>query len=245
MAWKFPDKKEGPLEVINTEDTNQSFLSTVEEMTGQVNEQNIAAAGFSDTSKYAKTVAYRHAKVEVLVDGYEVGDSSWPTPPTYSMYDDGLGPANKTALLTRSSTWNSIYSIDGTTGNLEYTFTSTGGLLFITARLWGGQYALKYDPSLNSTIVKYRYNPILFGLKLNGAFIPESIDGNISITNYQNPIDTGNREVFSVNIDLVIPVTPGKNTVEVVAMVRSLDAQQKYMIPMVGSRALILWEISN
>ena len=244
MAWRFPDKKEESLGVMNTEDTNRSFISVVEEMTGELNEQNIAADAFSDTSKYAKDVAYRHAKVEVLVDGYEVGDSSWTTPPTYSMYDDGLGPANKTALLTRSSTWNSIYSTDGTTGNLEYTFISTGGLLFITARLWGAQYAL-YETVTTGEWTQYIYNPILFALKLNGAFIPESLDGNINVTNYQNPIDTGNREVFSVNIDLVVPVTPGKNTVEVVAMVRSMTADKKYMVPMVGSRSLILWEISN
>ena len=239
MAWKFPDKKEGSLEVINTEDTNQSFLSTVEEMTGQVNEQNIAAAGFSDTSKYAKTIAYRHAKTEVLVDGFQAGDATWLSPPGHSMYDDG-----KTAILTRSSTWTSIYSKDGTTGNLEYSFVSTGGLLFITARLWGAQLSLKPDISLGVVVI-YSYSPILFGLKLNGAFIPESIDGNISVTNYQYPRDTGNRQTFSVNIDFVVPVLPGKNVVEVVAMVRSVGSDHKYMVPMIGSRSLILWEISN
>ena len=170
MAWRFPDKKEEPLGIINTEDTNRSFISSAEELTGKLNEQNVAAGAFSDTSKYEKTVAYRHAKTEVLVDGYTVGD-------------------------------NSGYP--------------------------------------------YRYNPILFAVKLNGAFIPESLDGNISIARYQNPIDTGNRQVFSVNIDLVVPVLPGRTTVEVVAKVRSLNTDQKYMVPMVGSRSLILWEISN
>lgn len=239
MAWRFPDKKEDSLSVINTEDTNSSFISVVEELTGELNEQNIAADAFSDTSKYAKTVAYRHAKVEVSVDGYVVGDNtgSWAPNPN-SMYEDG-----KTAILTRSSTWNSIYSKDGTTGNLSYSFVSTGGLLFITARLWGAQYTLKHQATLSSD--PFAYNPILFAVKLNGALIPESMDGNISITRYQNPVDTGNREVFSVNIDLVVPVTPGKNVVEVVSKVRSLNADKKYMVPMVGSRSLILWEISN
>ena len=239
MAWRFPDKKEEPLGIINTEDTNRSFISSAEELTGKLNEQNVAAGAFSDTSKYEKTVAYRHAKTEVLVDGYTVGDNSGSWAPNLeSMYDDP-----KTAILTRSSLWTSIYSKDGTTGSLAYTFVSKGGLLFITARLWGAQLTLKYQASLSS--YPYRYNPILFAVKLNGAFIPESLDGNISIARYQNPIDTGNRQVFSVNIDLVVPVLPGRTTVEVVAKVRSLNTDQKYMVPMVGSRSLILWEISN
>ena len=75
--------------------------------------------------------------------------------------------------------------------------------------------------------------------------IQESTDGNLDALDYQIDLNTGNTGVFSVNIDFVVPVIPGETTVEVVARVRPQDVQSEVFVPMVGSRALILWEISK
>lgn len=232
MAWRFPDRKLEANSVIGIEDTNSAMLPSVEEATGQLNEQNFARNAFTTVLDYEKDIAYRHAKLEVDVAGSFTQVS--PTT-TESMYED-----NNTALLSKNTSWQTIQD-QGTNTPFRYDFVSRGGLLFITARLWGAQYAINTGALPANT----RLNPILFAIKLNGALIQESTDGNLDALDYQIDLNTGNTGVFSVNIDFVVPVIPGETTVEVVARVRPQDVQSEVFVPMVGSRALILWEISK
>lgn len=231
MSWKFPDKYFSSAGVMNTEDTNEAMLSSVEEITGQLGEQNFARNAFTTATNYEKDIAYRHAKVEVDVKG----DMPGVTPGTA----EGMLDDNNTAVLAKNSSWQSVETQVGN-NPLRYNFVSRGGLLFITARLWGAQYTTSSSAPQNIYL-----NPILFAIRLNGALIPESIDGNLDVLDYQNDANTGNTGVFSVNIDCVVPVVPGDTTVELVARVRPQVVQLSTWVPMVGSRALILWEISN
>ena len=225
MSWKFPDKHFSSSGVMNTEDTNEAMRSSVEEITGQLGEQNFARNAFTTATAYEKDIAYRHAKLEVDVKGYYDGTGA------ESMFVD-----NNTAILSRNTAWQTIQ--DQNTGTpFRYDFVSRGGLLFITARLWGSQLTLGGGT--------FRLNPILFAIRLNGALIPESIDGNLDVLDYSYDRDTGNTGTFCVNIDFVAPVVPGDTTVELVARVRPQAIESKKYVPMVGSRALILWEISN
>lgn len=232
MAWKFPDKYFSSLGVMNTEDTNEAMRSSVDEITGQLGEQNFARDAFPTATNYQKDIAYRHAKVEVDVLGAYEGISPGVT--------EGLLDDNNTAILNKNLTWQTIETQVGNTP-FQYNFVSRGGLLFITARLWGAQYLAKTG-TFNQ---EPKLNPILFGIRLNGALIPESVDGNLDALSYEQDYNTGNTGVFSVNIDCVVPVVPGDTTVEVVARVRPQAlAKDRYVIG-VGSRALILWEISS
>ena len=228
MSWKFPDKYFSSSGVMNTEDTNAAMLSSVEELTGELNEQNFARNAFTTATNYDKDVAYRHAKLEVDVAGYYSEDGA-----------ESLFADNNTARLSRNSTWQSV-SDQATNTPFRYNFVSRGGLLFLTARLWGSQ------PNISGLGAStFRLNPILFALKLNGALIPESIDGNLDVLDYTFDLYTGNTGTFCVNIDCVVPVLPGDTTVELVARVRPQGIQNKKFEPMIGSRSLILWEITN
>ena len=75
--------------------------------------------------------------------------------------------------------------------------------------------------------------------------IPESVDGNLDVLEYTRDRFTANTATFSVNIDFVVPVVPGDTTVELVARVRPQPNQTPRYVPMVASRTLILWEITN
>ena len=232
MSWKFPDKYFSSAGVMNTEDTNEAMLSSVEEITGQLGEQNFARNAFTTATNYEKDIAYRHAKVEVDVAG------TYPriAPTTLEAALDD----NNTAVLAKNSSWQSIETQVGN-NPFRYNFVSRGGLLFITARLWGAQYS-----NMNAAFPQnLRLNPALFAIRLNGALIPESLDGNLDVLDYQRDVNTGNTGVFSVNIDCVVPVVPGDTTVEVVARVRPQSYDSDKFVPLVGSRTLILWEISN
>ena len=229
MSWKFPDKYFSSSGVMNTEDTNEAMLSSVEELTGELNEQNFARNAFTTATNYDKDVAYRHAKLEVDVKGF----------------DAQLGPEsmfldNNTAILAVNTTWQSI-SDQNTNTPFRYNFVSRGGLLFITARLTGSD--LNVDAGVGASSIKLR--PISFALKLNGALIPESVDGNLDVLEYTRDRFTANTATFSVNIDFVVPVVPGDTTVELVARVRPQPNQTPRYVPMVASRTLILWEITN
>jgi hypothetical protein len=231
MAWRFPDKYFSSAGVMNTDDTNEAMRSSVEEITGELGEQNFARDAFTTATDYDKDIAYRHAKVEVDV----LGAYTLIAPAT----TEGLLDDNNAAILNKNLTWQGIETQVGNVP-LRYNFVSRGGLLFITARLWGAQYlakgVLNADPKLN---------PVLFGIRLNGALIPESIDGNLDNLNYEQDYNTGNTGVFSVNIDCVVPVVPGDTTVEVVARVRPQASQKDRYVIAVASRALILWEIDK
>jgi len=232
MSWKFPDKHFSSSGVMNTEDTNEAMRSSVEEITGQLGEQNFARNAFTTATDYEKDIAYRHAKLEVDVKGAYTGIGAGNPE---SLLDD-----NNTAILSKNTSWQSIETQVG--GNpFRYEFVSQGGLLFITARLWGAQYLLTTG-AFNATP---RLNPVLFALKLNGALIPESVDGNLDVLDYQQDKNSGNTGVFSVNIDCVVPVVPGDTTVELVARVRPQALTSNRFQVAVASRALILWEITN
>ena len=232
MAWRFPDKYFDTAGVLNTEDTNEAMASSVEELTGQLGEQNFARDAFTTATNYDKDIAYRHAKVEVDVLGAFTGIAPGIT--------EGLLDDNNAAILSKNLVWQSIETQVGNTP-FRYNFVSHGGLLFITARLWGAQYLAK----TGAFNVEPYLNPVLFGIRLNGALIPESLDGNLDVLDYQQDYNTGNTGVFSVNIDCVVPVVPGDTTVEVVARVRPQRTQSNRFMIAVASRSLILWEITN
>tara|TARA_S200002703_G_scaffold157670_2_gene166177 strand:- start:750 stop:1427 length:678 start_codon:yes stop_codon:yes gene_type:complete len=225
MAWRFPDENFKNAGVMNTEDTNAAMRPSVEELSGELNEQNFARNAFTTATNYDKDVAYRHAKLEVDVKG---DDATGPE----AMFTD-----NNAAILAANTAWQSIEDT-GTNTPFRYNFVSRGGLLFITARLWGAQLGVSGAGSL-------KLNPILFALKINGALIPESADGNLDVLDYTKDKFTGNTARFSINIDFVIPVVPGDTTVELVARVRPQPAESQKFTPMVGSRSLILWEITK
>jgi|10_taG_2_1085330.scaffolds.fasta_scaffold01102_2 hypothetical protein len=232
MSWKFPDKYFSSTGVVNTEDTNSAMLSSVEEITGKLGEQNFARDSFNTPSDYEKDIAYRHAKLEVDVLGaYRGANPGF----TETLLDD-----NNAAILSVDTSWQSIETQVGN-NPFRYNFVSRGGLLFITARLWGATY-------FNGTGVipnEARLNPVLFAVKLNGALIPESVDGNLNVLSYQQDYNTGNTGIFSVNIDIVTPVVPGDTTVEVVARARPQNRWSNLFDTAVASRALILWEVTS
>ena len=58
MAWRFPDRKLEANSVIDIEDTNSAMLPSVEEATGQLNEQNFARNAFTTVLDYEKDIAY-------------------------------------------------------------------------------------------------------------------------------------------------------------------------------------------
>tara|TARA_R100001224_G_scaffold113900_1_gene101965 strand:+ start:2182 stop:2880 length:699 start_codon:yes stop_codon:yes gene_type:complete len=232
MSWKFPDKYFSSSGVMNTEDTNEAMRSSVEEITGQLGEQNFARNAFTTSTDYEKDIAYRHAKLEVDVKGAQrlIGAGN-----PESFLDDP-----NTAVLNKNLTWQSIETQVGN-NPFRYNFVSRGGLLFVTARLWGAQFLAKTG-GLNQSP---KLNPVLFALRINGALVPESVDGNLDNLNYEEDYNTGNTGVFSVNIDFVLPTVPGDTTVELVAQVRPQRLDKDRFVIGVGSRALILWEISN
>jgi hypothetical protein len=232
MSWKFPDKYFSSSGVMNTEDTNEAMLSSVEELTGELNEQNFARNAFTTATDYEKDIAYRHAKLEVDVKGAQTGIGAGNPE---SLLDD-----NDAAILNKNTSWQSIETQVGN-APFSYNFVSHGGLLFITARLWGAQFLAK-PSALNAAP---RLNPVLFALKINGALIPESVDGNLDVLDYQDDKNSGNTGLFSVNIDCVVPVVPGDTTVELVARVRPQALTSNRFQVAVASRALILWEITN
>ena len=128
MAWRFPDKYFSSAGVMNTDDTNEAMRSSVEEITGELGEQNFARDAFTTATNYDKDIAYRHAKVEVDV----LGAYTLIAPAT----TEGLLDDNNAAILNKNLTWQGIETQVGNVP-LRYNFVSRGGLLFITARLWG------------------------------------------------------------------------------------------------------------
>ena len=217
MSWRFPDKRSTNTGAMGVEDTNDGMLPVTEEVAGRLNEQNWAANAFTSGAagaRFSKDMAYRHFRKHAFL----------PEPDNPSL------PINVDLYqIPVDSVWH--VPVDSTGDTLSHTFDSVGGLLYVCSRLW-------IQTEGTSGL------PILAGIKVNGALLPESICGNVDVSEYTDLQSTGINEWATAMSEIVIPIPPGRTTVESVVRTR-FDSFAINFVAGVGSRSLILWEIAR
>lgn len=221
MSWRFPDKRATNTGVMGIDDANDEMLPVVEEASGRLNENNWASGAFTSTgakARFSKDMAYRHFRKHVFVVGADL-PSAIADAEYYSIPND--------------SSWHVPTDSSGAT--LSHTFDSVGGVLYICARSW---------IQIQTTGFAGSGLPVLTGVKVNGALIPESICGNMDIAEYSALEATGFQFQATAMSEITIPIAPGRTTVEVVARIR-FDATSFNYLAGLGTRSLVLWEIAR
>jgi hypothetical protein len=184
-----------------------------------LNESNWAAGSFNTTpakARFSKDLAYRHFRKGAFC----------PEP------HDITQPANTDSyLLPLDGIWHVPEDSSGDT--LSYTFDSVGGNVYICAKGF-----IQKQGTGNA-------GPVLMGLRVNGAFIPESLCGNEDIAEYSRLESTGMQHWFTAMSEITIPVSPGRTTVDVVFRFRPDKAVTGRFQIRIGTRSLILWEIAR
>ena len=220
MSWRFPDKRPTNTGVMGVEDANDAALPVVEETSGRLNEMNWAENSFTTApakARFSKDMAYRHFRKHAFIT-----DPSIPL--TDSDYYD----------IPFDSNWH--VPADSTGDTLSHTFDSVGGNLYICAKSWIQVIAGGAFSSFGI--------PVLTGLKINGALIPESICGNVDIAQYAELENTAIQQWATAVNELTVPISPGRTTVELVARVR-FDATTGNCRCGIGTRSLIIWEMAR
>jgi hypothetical protein len=218
MSWRFPDKRPTNTGVMGVEDANDAALPVVEEASGRLSEMNWAENSFTTTpakARFSKDMAYRHFRKHAFIS-----DPSQPTSDA-DYYD-----------IPFDSTWH--VPVDSSGNTLSHTFNSVGGNLYICARSF-----LQVFPSNGAAI------PMLMAVKVNGALIPESVCGNLDISEYTLLESTGMQYGFNAVSEITVPITPGRAVVEVVVRVRFDSTTGGNFRCGVGTRSLILWEMAR
>lgn len=223
MSWRFPDKRPTNTGVMGVEDANDAALPVVEETSGRLNEMNWAENSFTTApaeARFSKDMAYRHFRKHAFCPN-PVFPSGVSNPDYYKIPLD--------------SVWHVPFDSSGDL--LSHTFDSVGGSLYICGRSF-----IQVDATAGSSTGI----PVLMGIRVNGALIPESICGNSDIASYAQLESTGMQHWFNAMSEITIPIPPGRTTVDVVVRVR-FDARYtfKRTVTGVGTRSLILWEMSR
>ena len=219
MSWRFPDKRPTNTGVMGVEDANDAALPVVEESSGRLNEMNWAQSSFTTTpakARFSKDMAYRHFRKHAFCPN-----------PAYAENDTDY------YKVPLDSVWHVPSTAAGVT--LSHTFDSVGGNLYVCAKAF-----------IQSMCNTNEGLPLLMGIRVNGALIPESICGNSDIASYTDLASTGMQHWFPSVSEITVPVTPGRTTVDVVVRTRfdGRFVSQTSTIG-VGTRSLILWEMSR
>ena len=206
---------------MGVEDANDAALPVVEESSGRLNEMNWAENSFTTTpakARFSKDMAYRHFRKHAFVTN-PLNIASWPSLDA-NYYD-----------IPFDSSWH--VPSDSSGNLLSHTFDSVGGNLYIMGRCW--------EQVSTSGSTSFRI-PVLTGIRVNGALIPESVCGNMDIAEYHLLEATAAQIGTTLVNEITIPITPGRTTVEIVARVR-FDSTTANVRAVLGTRSLIIWEM--
>ena len=218
MSWRFPDKRPTNTGVMDVEDANDAALPVVEEASGRLSEMNWAENSFITApakARFSKDMAYRHFRKHAFIT-----DPAQPHNDV-NYYD-----------IPFDSLWHVPEDSAGVT--LSHTFDSVGGNLYICAK------AFVQVIAASSQAI-----PVLTAIKVNGALIPESVCGNLDISEYTLLESTAMQHWFNAVNEITIPISPGRTTVELVARVRFDSTSSGNFRCGLGTRSLILWEMSR
>jgi hypothetical protein len=237
MTWKFPKRIPRAGEVVDVHDFNDGIQPFVEE-DGRLNEHN-----WNEDLKTQLTlgdmdedIAHRVLHKSNLLDASEGSNPSAVTP----FEIDG------------SSVWQPL-AMDGT--NTSYEFRSRGGVLYIVASLQWSAYKPTIGvvgtpgppftyPDGETDNSDYRIQHTLFGIRIDGALEPISVIGDQDSLSEAVNMETGISGLWQgVDIDIAVPVGPGRHTVEVVAKTEVVESEDDRILSLVYSTELLVWEI--
>lgn len=231
MPWKFPVRIPRTGQVVDAEDFNDGFKPMFDEA-HKLNEHNV-----SSNLKTQATLADVDA------------DISFRTMHKSNFIDASEGnlPSSVTPFeVPCSAAWTPI-PMDGT--DTVYAFSSRGGLLYVVASLqYAYSYFERYAKSSTGTISgDYEWHDIIhvqFGVRLDGAFEAISLVGDQDNLNAGITMETGISGLMQgADIDICLPVTPGRHTLEIVARCETVPGEQDRMTAYIYSTEMLAWEI--
>ncbi len=235
MAWKFPKRLPRTGQVVDAEDFNEGLQPFFEEAL-KLNEQNVSTDLQSQLTlaDVDEDISFRTLHKSNFIDASEGNLPTTVTP----------------FKVPCSEAWTPI-PMDGT--DTVFAFSSRGGALYIVASL---QYAYSYfertllDTSTSpATLVEgdVEWHDIIhvqFGVRIDGAFEAISLVGDQDSLNAGVTMETGVSGLMQgVDIDICVPITPGRHTVEIVARCETVPGEQDRMNAYIYSTELLVWEI--
>tara|TARA_R110002096_G_scaffold398191_1_gene594266 strand:+ start:250 stop:933 length:684 start_codon:yes stop_codon:yes gene_type:complete len=226
MAWKFPERIPRTGEVVDNRDLNEAIQPFVEE-DGRLNEQN-----------WSSSMAVTVTRADLAVD------ASFRVLHKHNTIDASDTDAGSPFSVEASQTWEPLL-MDGT--NTEYSLSSRGGTLVVIASL---QMGLQGNPGAWGDGTAYldgaREEVVhgLFGIRLDGALLPISVVGDQDTSSEGENMETGlSGYLQGIDIEISVPVTPGRHTVEIVAKSEALASASDQVAILIYSTELLVWEI--
>jgi len=232
MAWKFPKRLPRTGQVVDAEDFNEGLQPFFEEAL-KLNEQNVSTDLQSQLTlaDVDEDISFRTLHKSNFIDASEGNLPTTVTP----------------FKVPCSEAWTPI-PMDGT--DTAFDFSSRGGALYIVASL---QYAYShwerwsYDEGVNLVVGSFEWHDIIhvqFGVRIDGAFEAISLVGDQDSLNAGVTMETGVSGLMQgVDIDICVPITPGRHTVEIVARCETVPGEQDRMNAYIYSTELLVWEI--
>ena len=226
MAWRFPRHVISNNNVIEIDDINEDFRAVGEEASAELNEHNWAA----DSWNNRLTDLSDGVAVRVWDNGLDVAPGIYAAPapgqPTGAEFTTGC------YVVQEEQTWQAI-------PNLSLTINSTGGDLWVLASMatrlpWYKSLATAPGSKAISNDDWQAFGA-MFGVRLNGQVLAESIVGSGDLTNdqivtdkyrasppgsgilgFNSPAPTGRN--LGIVVEAIVPLAPGQNTIDIVVM---------------------------
>jgi hypothetical protein len=218
MSWRFPKFPIKAGRIPDSEDTNDNFIESAEEVGGELNEHNWAKKGIVGGSDIARTDVSRddvflwHSIGDQRAAGFPAASQLAGTLPHSTMSDNAV-------TVSSASSWVAVPTT-------QSTFTSPNTLLWIHVSLqavqdregnltWMRQVAATGNwPAIRNNDT---FSNLSVGIGVDGVVIPESVVGGAEPDNDRNyGLQAGSMPVAT---SVVIPVTAGQHTISIMARV--------------------------
>jgi hypothetical protein len=217
VSHYYPKHKFEDCEVVSVDDVNENFRDAIDEMQGNLGEQNFKRNAFTSLEDIASSAAIRVHHRNIICDpfethtGFAFGEVPQPNGQTEKLLQRDM------MILGDSEEFQPI-------ADLSVDIITDNSILWIMT---------SFQQSMWNPSDATSGEGVQYALRVDGSVIYETVTGGLDTENEPQGMGTNNTTV-GVTIDAIIPITGGVHKVEVVYRLNHQDSDMKSVLNAIG-----------